>query len=119
LSCVLAPVHSPAIIVASVIGGLVAMTILLLVYVKVREVQEKNQHVETADFDFHPELESHSYNQDEEPPVTMKGLVKSAFRRLGGLCANNDSDGARIIASPGTSGQRSHGYGSLENSLYT
>ncbi|WAQ96426.1 hypothetical protein MAR_029116 [Mya arenaria] len=113
--------HSPFIIVLSVTGGLVFMTIAVMIFVKVRQHQENHQHIETADFDFHPELHSQSYSLPDEPPATFAAWVKGVVKKLGAACASDGNTRGGVNGSvnsyEGTKNKRLKNYGSLTDSV--
>ncbi|KAH3862507.1 hypothetical protein DPMN_025474 [Dreissena polymorpha] len=107
------PEHSPYTVVLSVIGGLVTMTIIVLVFVKAREVQERRRHIETADFDFHPNLLSSSYVAAGTSGETVSEKWTTLLGRLAGLCKS--AEGMSKMSTSGYKPLRK--YGTMEGSI--
>lgn len=103
------PENSPYTVVFAVIGGLVTMTIIVLVFVKVRQYRESQRHIETADFDFHPNLSS-SYEAMHTTGETVSEKLKSLLLHL---CKSTDSE-----PQVSTSGYKPpRRYGTMEGSV--
>lgn len=108
--------HGPAAVVLSVIGGLVLVTAGLVIYVKVLSVRNRGQHIETADFDFHPHLPDHSQSASASISSFFSSLLGKLKHAWQGNNANNRNISINMtMSSPGD--EKMKNYGSFGASL--
>lgn len=99
------------------IGGLLIVTVGLIIYVRVVSRRERQQHIETADFDFHPHLPDHGQTTSWSLTAYLTSLLEKLKNVKQSTVGNRNNIRINMVTASKNRNKKMQDYGSFGDSL--